>query len=259
MEGMSRFLKKFLSLAAEKRKPSSSAKDRHLLSKMHKTIKEVTEAMEELRMNLAVIKITEFVNYIIRYNDYISEKAFKEAIKNACLMLGPFAPHVCEEAWSRFGKGLVAQADWPKPDTEYIKPKYAAEEKLIAQVTADVEHIQKISGITTPAKISLFISEPWKYKVYNLVLEGKQIKEIMAEPKMKELGNAAAQYFQKLMKKKPLEELFLTAGSELETLKEAKEFLEKEFSCKVEITEAVKAANPKAKSAEPGKPGIIIE
>jgi len=40
-------------------------------------------------------------------------------------------------------------------------------------------------------------------------------------------------------------------------MKEAKEFLEKEFSCNVEVSAS--GDHPKAKSALPGKVGIVVE
>ncbi len=42
-------------------------------------------------------------------------------------------------------------------------------------------------------------------------------------------------------------------------LKEAKDFFEKSFNCKVEIVSGDKTDNPKGNVAEPGKPGILIE
>lgn len=264
IEGITRFLKKFFSLATEERKHVSSAKDSNVISKMHKTIKEVTMLIEELMVNRALVKITEFINYIIRYNVYISDKTFDEAIRNACLLLAPFAPHICEEIWSKKGKGFVSHAKWPEPKTEYIKPKYEAEENLISQAAADIEHIKKISGIRKPHKITFVVSYPWKYEVYNLVLEGKELKEIIKMKEYEKYVKEVAVYVQKLMRRKPLDELFLTAGSELRTLNEAKEFIEGEFDCEVEVAEAEKVEtvprlDVKAKSAEPGKPGILVD
>ena len=81
----------------------------------------------------------------------------------------------------------------------------------------------------------------------------------MQKTELKKIGNVLIKYYKKLQKKKPIEEIFLTSGYEHEVLKDKKEFLEKEFDCKVEVKGAEKSKHPKALVAEPSKPGILVE
>ena len=53
--------------------------------------------------------------------------------------------------------------------------------------------------------------------------------------------------------------LVTSQTDELQVLKEAKNFLEKEMGCQIEIMAAEKSSHAKARSAWPGKPGILVE
>ena len=107
-----------------------------------------------------------------------------------------------------------------------------------------------------PGLITIFISPKWKYEVYNLVMEGKDVKQIM--PKYKQYGKNVVGYIQKLKRLHQLEELFYSPGSELKAVKGAKEFLEKMCGCEVVIA-SEQVDHPKKNSTEPGKPGILLE
>ena len=48
-------------------------------------------------------------------------------------------------------------------------------------------------------------------------------------------------------------------GQEMKYLEKDKKILEKEFGCKIEIISAEKSKHPKAKIAEPEKPGLLVE
>ena len=191
-------------------------------------------------------------NEIMAVNEQVVEKWIK--------LISPLLPHMAEELWEKLGKKtFVSLEPWPSHEESKIDPTAEAIEEVISKTLKDIDEIRKISGIKYPKKIILFISPPWKYEIYRLVLEGKGLKEIMSIEKYKKLGKEAAEFTQKLIKKKPLDELFLTSGTELKAFKDAKEFFEREFACEVEITEAEKSTNPRAKMAEPGRPGILLE
>ena len=76
---------------------------------LHKTIKKVTEDLEHLRFNTAIAQMMTFLNAAG------SAKSIPKAIwKDFIRLVGPFAPHLGEEIWSRIGgEGLVSLADWP--------------------------------------------------------------------------------------------------------------------------------------------------
>ncbi|MBL7160056.1 MAG: leucine--tRNA ligase [Candidatus Aenigmarchaeota archaeon] len=257
VEGAFKFINRFYELKAGK--IESNVKDKFVISKMHRTIKQVTKDLEELRVNTALKDVMEFVNYISKYKEHMSVKVFREAHRNACLLMAPFAPHVCEEVWSRKNRGFISLEKWPAYDGKKINPKHEAEEGLVSSVINDVAEIKKLAKIDKPEKIRIIVSYPWKHEVFNLVVEGKELKDIMRIDKLRKKGKDIAPFVQRLLKKKPLDEMFLTAGNELEHLNNSKKFLEKEFGCEVEVIKAEKFEGGKAKTAEPGKPGILVE
>ncbi len=183
----------------------------------------------------------------------------KNLLETWVKMLSLFIPFSAEEAWKSFGgRGLVAEQQLGNFSEKDINREAEGGEELVKTVLEDVEGIKKVSGITKPKRISLFVAPEWKYTVYGMYREGKQISDIMKSEKIRAQGNAAAAYFQKLQKKRPVHNILLGSKAELEYLLSAKGFFEKAFSSKVEITEAAKSKEQKAAGAEPGKPGILI-
>ena len=54
-------------------------------------------------------------------------------------------------------------------------------------------------------------------------------------------------------------DIILDQEQEFNALSEAKEFFEKEISCKVEVIKAEDSTEAKAQQALPGKPAILLE
>jgi len=50
-----------------------------------------------------------------------------------------------------------------------------------------------------------------------------------------------------------------SAEEELKAMRDARDFLGKEFGCKIKVVVAENSDHPKAKSAMPGKVGILVE
>ncbi|MGB7735937.1 MAG: class I tRNA ligase family protein [Thermoguttaceae bacterium] len=61
---------------------------------LHKTIKAVTNDLEQLSFNTAIARMMEFVNFFLK-----SEVRPKSAMQQFVLLLSPFAPHLAEELW----------------------------------------------------------------------------------------------------------------------------------------------------------------
>jgi leucyl-tRNA synthetase len=79
---------------------------------LHKTIKKVTDDLEHLRFNTAIAQMMTFLNAAG------SAKSIPKAIwRDFIRLVGPFAPHLGEEIWSRMGgEELVSLVDWPTFD-----------------------------------------------------------------------------------------------------------------------------------------------
>ena len=78
----------------------------------HKTIKKVSEDIENMKFNTAIASLMTLLNEI-----YEVGSITKGELKTFVKLLDPFAPHVAEEVWEQLGgEGLLAIAEWPTFD-----------------------------------------------------------------------------------------------------------------------------------------------
>jgi leucyl-tRNA synthetase len=110
IEGCARFLKRVWRLVEEWSADKASTDDPHLRLR-HKTIKKVTGDLERMAFNTAVAAMMEYVN------EMTAKGASHADLLVLVTLLGPFAPHLGDEAWERLGqKGFLIAADWPSFD-----------------------------------------------------------------------------------------------------------------------------------------------
>ena len=81
-------------------------------TKMHQTIKKVSNDFENLKYNTAIAAMMALVN------DFYKKNAINKAeFKTLLALLNPVAPHMTEELWNRTGfEGRVYQTTWPEFD-----------------------------------------------------------------------------------------------------------------------------------------------
>ena len=79
---------------------------------LHKTLKKVTEDIENMKFNTAIAAMMTLLNDI-----YDCGKLTADEMGIFARMLCPFAPHISEEIWEMLGnKGLCSLAEWPAYD-----------------------------------------------------------------------------------------------------------------------------------------------
>lgn len=96
---------------------------RELYKNFHRTIKNVTDSLEERAMNKVIAYIRDSVNSIYFLLEKLRESqiVFRLIIRDLIKLLAPIAPHICEEAWSMLAfSGLVSDNPWPEYNKEYI-------------------------------------------------------------------------------------------------------------------------------------------
>ena len=83
-----------------------------LETKMHQTIKKVSNDFESLKYNTAIAAMMALIN------DFYKKNAVtKGEFKTLLTMLNPVAPHITEELWALVGyEGKVYQTTWPEYD-----------------------------------------------------------------------------------------------------------------------------------------------
>lgn len=119
IEGVHRFLRKFWRLYHnEENKLSLDAKNptQDELKVLHKTIKKVREDIERFSFNTCV---STFMIAVNEFNELNSKN--EQCLKELCILIAPFAPHIAEEIWSEMGNTeSITKADYPKYDEKYL-------------------------------------------------------------------------------------------------------------------------------------------
>lgn len=100
---------------------------------IHKTIKKVSEDIENIKFNTAIASLMALMNDISAVGS-INKKEY--AIFS--ILLNPFAPHVTEEIWStcNLGDGMVVDQPWPEYDESKCK---ANEIEIAVQINGKIK------------------------------------------------------------------------------------------------------------------------
>jgi len=148
-------------------------KNSKLISLLHKTIKKVTEDIENFKFNTAISQLMIFANELDKEKQ-IPKEIFEKFLK----ILAPFSPHISEEIWENLGnKKSIFLSPWPKYDEKLIK-----EEKiiLVIQVNGKVrDKVEVEADISEEEAKELVIS---REKVRKWI-ERKEIKKVIFVPK----------------------------------------------------------------------------
>ncbi|HXF44165.1 MAG TPA: class I tRNA ligase family protein [Candidatus Paceibacterota bacterium] len=163
--GISRFLERVWKLFSNKRQETKNI-DKGLERKIHQTIKKVTEDIESLHYNTAISAL------MILLNEMEKQKSTSRASLTVFLkLLAPFAPHIAEELWEKFGnKSSIHKEKWPDYDSKLIN-----EETIDLVIQVNGKHRATIS-------VSRGLSEKEAVK---LVLGDKKVKEALGKAKIR--------------------------------------------------------------------------
>ena len=109
VKGCKRFLERVASLSDIAEGNSTTKK---LESILNKTVKKVSQDIEDMKFNTAIAAMMTCLNEI---NDVGT--LTKDELSVFIRLLCPFAPHLCEEMWEQLGgEGLCSTAKWPDYD-----------------------------------------------------------------------------------------------------------------------------------------------
>lgn len=111
--GIRRFLDKvWRALQKEVVEAAPGEYDAELEQVYHKTVKKVTEDLENMAFNTALSALMVLVNELNRF-----EQLPRQVAEGLVLMVAPFAPHLGEELWEKLGYSeTVAYRSWPEYD-----------------------------------------------------------------------------------------------------------------------------------------------
>jgi leucyl-tRNA synthetase len=169
------FLNKFWNLFHENEVFTVSDKvpSENALKTLHKTIKKVTSDIQNFSFNTSVSA------FMICVNELSSMNCNNRLIlKDLCILLSPFAPHICEELWCKLGnKESISSVNYPIFNPELITEKSIEYPvsfngklrfKINLETSMELEEVKKI--VLNHEKTS-------KY------LEGKDLKKVIIVPK----------------------------------------------------------------------------
>ncbi len=101
-----------------------TTEERALRRAVHKTIRKVTEDIEDrFHFNTAIAAVMELLNGLqpADLSSPQSAAVMREALVSLVLLLAPFVPHIAEELWQLMGQpGSVSTTPWPEYDQEAV-------------------------------------------------------------------------------------------------------------------------------------------
>ncbi len=153
-----------------------------LEKEFHKTIKKVTEDIENIKFNTAIAALMALINVVSNFGS-ISKKE----LQIFSILMNPFAPHVTEEVWDvcNLGDGILAESEWPQYDeskcvddtveivvqvngkikAKLMIPADADQETALSLAKADEKVVEAVSGMNIIKEIYV------KGKLVNIVVK----------------------------------------------------------------------------------------
>jgi len=149
---------------------------------LHKTIKAVTEDLEDLGFNTAISRMMEFVNALTK-----DAQRPRPVLRSFVILLAPFAPHIAEELWQALGNHRSVSCEaWPSYDPQWVVDEVvevpvqiqgklrgkifvaadASKEAMLAAAKADEKIAQQLSGaeivkeVVVPGRLVNFVLKP---------------------------------------------------------------------------------------------------
>ncbi len=145
-----------------------------LCSAFHKTIKKVTEDIEAMKFNTAIAAMMTLINDI-----YAAGFINKAELRDFCIMLNPFAPHITEELYNNTFGQILSEQGWVTYDEALCKDETI---EIVVQVNGKLK--AKLNIVPDSDKDSVIAAAMADEKVKESV-DGKNIvKQIYVPNKL---------------------------------------------------------------------------
>jgi leucyl-tRNA synthetase len=261
IQGAHRLVKKIFSIFENAKIGKDSDRAKSLINK---TIRDVEADYEAFEFRAATIRLKELFEELEK-----EKEVSKETLEKSLILLNPICPHITEELWDRLGnKSLVSLEKWPECDESCINEKLEVLSSLVDSVCEDVRTIQKLVKREF-SRLKLIVSDEWKYKLYRLIGEelskgNKEIIKAVMASEFRKQGKDAMRIAEDLLKnpgKAIMGEISPEEEAKIynESIDKIKSKLQKE--CSIEVITEPKSDQERAKkrTANPGKPAIVLE
>ena len=116
-----KYINRFFNLATHFKEKFSVDKinyNNEIIKNTHKTIKFVTNSLENLEFNKAIAKIREFTNFLekVELKTHEEKESYYFALVSVVKLFMPFAPHLCSELTEKLS---IDNENWPIYNDEY--------------------------------------------------------------------------------------------------------------------------------------------
>jgi len=254
--------------------------DAWLVARLKKWLVEIEEYLEELKTRSAAatalyLMANDWRRYLKRRGGRPGP-ASRIFIESWIKVLAPFAPFTAEEAWGTLGgDGLVSTSAWPTVKEE-ISNDIIMREELIEKIIEDVREIVEATG-RHPQEVRIFVAPRWMGRVVEEILSvgvqaavsspGQIIKKLAKEfpaeaRRLHGLVEKISSALRELSPRYDSETIMRVASEEFNVYAGAKDYIQTELGCRVEIVRAEEAVEDplgKAGQAAPLRPGIYLK
>ncbi len=177
IEGISRFLRRALSLTTEADGAGGEADPSELDRRINQTTKKVTEDLEAFRFNTAIAALMEQARYLLGVRGRVGEEEWRDALRTFVLCLAPFAPHHAEQMWANLDEPYSVHTQaWPSWDEGAIRVE---EITLVVQVNGKLrDRIEAPADVSEDMARELALTSP-KVRPH---VEGREIRKSIYVP-----------------------------------------------------------------------------
>jgi len=147
---------------------------------LHRTIKAVTNDLDQLSFNTAIARMMEFTNFFMK-----TDARPRVAMEKLVLLLSPFAPHIAEELWEVLGRQTsLAHEPWPTfdeaaihEDTIEVPVQIGGKLRGRIQVAADADRATLESAARDDPQIAQLLAG--KTVVKAIVVPGRMVNFVV--------------------------------------------------------------------------------
>ncbi len=254
--------------------------DAWLIARLKKWLADIDNYLEVLKTRSAAATVlylmsNDWKRYLKRRGGQ-SGPASRVYIESWIKALSPFAPFTAEEAWSIIGgDGLVSSSSWPEIKEE-VPEDVLLKEEIVEKIIEDVSEIIEATG-KRPEMVRIFVAPRWMRRIVEeIVATGVQnigpvprqiIKKMVAEmpseaKRLPTLVEKITSTLRELTPRYEAEVVLRVIDDELNVYADAKNYIQMELECNVEVLRAEDAVDDplgKAMQATPLKPGIYLK
>jgi valyl-tRNA synthetase len=177
--------------------PSDTLADRWILARLNETVRQVTAALEEYKMNEAAQGLYRFVWddfcdwYIELSKSLVASREDNDEVRAArsrivyiletsLRLLHPLMPYITEEIWQRLpheGESIML-AEWPEFDPAKDDPEARAQMTTLISIITKVRNIRSEMNVPAQSKVNLVVATADAGARRLIDASGEQIKRL---------------------------------------------------------------------------------